>query len=146
LEGGSFGAEHLACSCRYEVHESGIKDERTTLLTCTPSNVPSSLRVACMDLLSGSEFLLEPVFSIPEEANHGICPNQDMNERTKEIFRVDLWSLEIFGHQRIDHTTASPFHPLVEGRPPSKCPPVGHLYDGGRFDLLWRSWSFQVFD
>ena len=82
-----------------------------------------------------------------EEANHGICPNQGMNQRTEEIFRVDLWSLEVY--LGTDALIIPLFHPSIlwwRGLPPSKCPPVGHLYDGGRFGLPWRGRSIQIFN
>ena len=98
-------------------------------------------------MVGGFEFLPDPIFSIFEKANHGVRPNQDMNERTKEIFQIGLWSPEI--HLCINTLTVPQLYSSIlwwRGRPPFKCPPVGHLYVGGLFDLLWRSRSFQISD
>ena len=100
-----------------------------------------------LTIVSRSGFLIGSVSSFPEDANHGVCPNQGMNEGTKEIFRVGFWSLEMY--VCINALIIPPLHPSIlwwRARSPSKRPPVGNLYDDGRIDFLWLSWSLQVFD
>jgi len=53
---------------------------------CTLAHRQTFHQVFNLPMVGKSEFLLGQVFSVPEEANKGICPNQGMNEGTKKIF------------------------------------------------------------
>ena len=62
-------------------HESELGGQHYSLAHRQPFH-----QVFDLSMVRVSEFLLGSVFSFSEKANHTVCPNQDMNERTKEIF------------------------------------------------------------